>query len=197
MYSKLLFKMFIVQMTGLSGAGKSTLASALKVDLNTINIAAEVIDADVYRNTICSDLGFSATDRRENIRRLASIASSLQKKGVLAIIAAINPFEDVRAEVRKYFNAKTIWVHCNLDTLIRRDPKGLYKKALLPDGDPEKIWNLSGINDTYEVPQEFELVIDTGESDFESARQKLFAYVLTQIDSYKLKSFVYFKPRVI
>src|SRR6476469_3629973 len=142
--------MFIIQMTGLSGAGKSTLASALKTHLEAIGVAAEVIDADVYRKTICRDLGFSATDRRENIRRLADIAVFYKNKGVWAIIAAINPFEDVRAELRDRFDAKTVWVRCNLDTLIQRDPKGLYRRALLPNDDSEKIWNLTGINDTYE-----------------------------------------------
>jgi adenylylsulfate kinase len=170
--------MFIIQMTGLSGSGKSTLALALKAHLEAINVAAEVIDADVCRKTICKDLGFSAADRKENIRRLADVAFSLQNKGVLAIIAAINPFEDVRAELRERFAAKTIWVRCDLNTLIQRDPKGLYKKALLPDNDSEKIWNLTGVNDIYEVPKSVELIIDTGKTDVETSGRKLFAYAI-------------------
>src|SRR5688572_20839053 len=100
--------MFIIQMTGLSGVGKSTLASALKVDLSALGLVVKVIDADVYRNTLNQDLGFSAADRKENIRRLANVAYSWQKKGVVAIIAAINPYEDIRAELRERFGAITI-----------------------------------------------------------------------------------------
>src|SRR5687767_2116817 len=130
--------MFIIQMTGLSGAGKSTLAAAGKQRLGAMGVVSEVIDGDSYRQTICKDLGFSAADRRENIRRLGRIAQDYKQKGVLAIIAAINPFEDTRAELREQYGAKTVWIKCALDLLIQRDPKGLYKKALLPDNDPGK-----------------------------------------------------------
>lgn len=174
--------MFIIQMTGLSGVGKSTLASALKADLDALGLSIEVIDADEYRNTINRDLGFSTADRKENIRRLAIVASSWQKKGVLAIIAAINPYEDVRAELRERFDAKTIWIRCDIHTLVQRDTKGLYKKALLPNTHPEKIWNLTGINDIYETPEIFDLLIDTAENDFQTSRGKLFAYIFTLIN---------------
>ena len=174
--------MFIIQMTGLSGVGKSTLASALKEDLSALGLVVEVIDADVYRNTMNQDLGFSAADRKENIRRLANVAYSWQKKGVVSIIAAINPYEEIRAELRERFGAITIWVRSDLNTLIQRDTKGLYKKALLPDNHPEKIWNLTGINDVYEIPKKFELLIDTGKFEFQKSRKKLLTYICTLVD---------------
>jgi adenylylsulfate kinase len=175
--------MFIIQMTGLSGAGKSTLATALKQQLEAIGVAAEVIDADSYRQTICKDLGFSAADRRENIRRLGRIANDYKQKGIVAIIAAINPFEDTRAELREQYGARTIWIRCDLGLLIKRDTKGLYRKALLPDNDPEKIWNLSGVNDPYEVPLHANLVIDTGQADIKTSTQQLITYVNAQINA--------------
>ena len=93
-------------------------------------IPAEVIDSDVYRNTL-QGLGFSTADRRENIRRLAKVADSYREKGILAIIAAINPFVDVRTELCESWGAKTIWIRCGLHQLIQRDTKGLYKKLLI------------------------------------------------------------------
>lgn len=180
--------MFILQMTGLSGAGKTTLATALKEQLNAKGISATVIDADIYRKTLCRDLGFSAADRRENIRRLAAIAHSYQLKGVLAIIAAINPYEEIRIELRERFAAKIIWLRCALDQLVHRDTKGLYKRALLPDDHPEKIWNLTGINDPYEFPLHPDLVMDTDVADVASSTQKLMGYVLSLWDDNPIRS---------
>ena len=85
-------------MIGLSGAGKSTLAVCLKKALSELKMATEVIDVDVYRETVCKDLGFSAADRRENIRRLAGIADQHRRAGTLAVIEAINPYAEVRNE---------------------------------------------------------------------------------------------------
>jgi adenylylsulfate kinase len=173
--------MLMIQMTGLPGAGKSTLATALKTYLEATGFAAAVIDADVYRKTISRDLGFSAADRRENIRRLASVAHAYQQQGVLAIIAAINPFEDVRAALREQYGAKTVWVRCELDVLVQRDPKGLYKKALLPANHPEKICNLTGINDPFELPVNADLVVDTSQADVETSTRQLLTFVLVQL----------------
>ena len=169
--------MFIIQMTGLPGAGKSTLASALKSELEARGIAAEVIDADEYRKSLCKDLAFSPSDRVENIRRLATIADQYRQRGILSIIAAINPYEEVRSELRERLGAKTVWVRCDLEQLIRRDPKGLYKKAMLPDDDPEKISNLSGVNDPFEFPVSADLVIDTSNADVETSINQLLMYL--------------------
>lgn len=169
--------MFMIQLTGLPGAGKTTLAFALKTYLEKAGIAVEVLDGDACRQTICKDLGFSASDRRENIRRLARTADVYCKKGILTIIAAINPFEDIRKEVKKMFGAKTVWVHCNREVLIKRDPKGLYRRAFLPDNDPEKIWNLSGVNDIYETPLTADIIIDTTHASREASLHQLLNYI--------------------
>ena len=175
--------MFILQLTGLSGAGKSTLAEALKKSLEERGLGAAVIDGDRYHQTISKDLGFSAADRKENIRRLAAVANSFQQQGIIAIMAAINPFEEIRTEVAERYGAKTVWVRCDLAILIQRDTKGLYRKALLPADDPQKIRNLSGINDPYETPVAPDLIIDTGATDLETSKHTLLAFVLTAVNA--------------
>ena len=174
-------------MTGLSGSGKTTLAHRLKERLTARGIIMQIIDADTYRATLCKDLGFSAADRRENIRRLARVANHYYQKGIPSIIAAINPYEDVRAELRQHFGAVTVWVKCELSLLILRDTKGLYRRALLPDDDPGKIRNLSGMTDPYETPLKADLVIDTGIGDVEASTQQLLDYVLAQLTVSRLR----------
>lgn len=174
--------MLMLQFTGLPGAGKTTLALKLQQDLEERGFAAAVIDGDVYRKTVCNDLGFSAADRKENMRRLAAIADTFCRQGTVAIIAAINPFEESRREIKERYKAVTIWLHCPLPVLLERDPKGLYRKALLPDNDPQKIFNLTGINDPYEEPQSADLVIDTGTTNVATAGEQLLAFVLTRLE---------------
>lgn len=173
--------MLLLQFTGLPGAGKSTLAEKLKGNLADRGIAATVIDGDVYRKTLCKDLGFSAADRKENMRRLAGVAAAFCGEGIVAIVAAINPFEENRQQIKECYGALTIWIHCPLPILLDRDPKGLYHKALLPDDDPQKIFNLTGINDPYEEPKDADLVIDTSTTDVETASRQLLAFVLTKL----------------
>lgn len=153
----------IIQFCGLSGAGKSTLAARVKEQLVTNGYRVEIIDGDEYRKVICRDLGFSKADREENIRRLAFIAHKFSSQGIIVLISAINPYEHIRQEVAgKYDNVKTVFVDCDLDVLIARDTKGLYKKAMLPEGHPDKLDNLTGVGDTFERPQNPDLVINTG-----------------------------------
>ncbi len=175
--------MLMIMLTGLSGSGKTTLAESLFLKLQERNIAAEVIDGDKYRKTINGDLGFSAVDRRENIQRLAKLADEKNRQGVMTIVAAINPFEDLRMELAQKYGAKIIWVRCNLSTLIARDTKGLYYKAMLPDNHPDKVWNLTGVNDPYEMPGRPDLIIDTNDATVENATQQLLTFVLSIIQN--------------
>src|SRR3569833_3377365 len=128
--------MLIIQLTGLSGAGKTTISNYVKNKLAEQGLKVEIIDGDTYRKTLCADLGFSRQDRCENIRRLAKAALSFSDSRDVAIIAAINPFEEIREELRKNYDIKTIWINCIVDILIERDTKGLYKRALLPGERP-------------------------------------------------------------
>lgn len=168
----------IVQFCGLSGAGKTTLAQLAKKQLKELNIPVEIIDGDEYRTFICKDLGFSRKDRIENIRRLAFIAYTFSKHDIVAIICAINPYEEAREETRKnYPDVKTVFINCSLDELIKRDTKGLYKKALLPDGHAEKLKNLTGVNDPFEIPKNADLVIDTDKISVNESVNKLVDFI--------------------
>ncbi|MCU7548676.1 adenylyl-sulfate kinase [Chitinophagaceae bacterium LB-8] len=152
----------ILQFCGLSGAGKSTLAKLVREKLSRKGYIVEILDGDEYRQTLCCDLGFSKEDRKENLRRMAFVAAQLSKHGIITIICAINPYEATREEIRNaYSNVKTIHIDCSLATLINRDTKGLYRKALLPDAHPEKISNLTGVNDPFEVPKDADLYVNT------------------------------------
>jgi len=164
----------IVQFCGLSGSGKTTLAQSVKLLLDKQGIPVEVIDGDEYRKALCSDLGFSKEDRNQNIRRLAFVANKLSQHGIVTIICAINPYEDIRQEVvNTYPGVKTVYIHCSMGTLIERDTKGLYKRAMLPKKDPRHLANLTGVNDPFDAPTNPDLIIDTDEESIESATKKI------------------------
>jgi adenylylsulfate kinase len=175
--------MIFIQLTGLSGSGKSTLANAVKELLQKNGFDVEIIDGDVYRKKLCPDLGFSKEDRNENIRRLGFVANLLATHGVISILAAINPYEEVRRELSNYGDhVKTVWINCDINTLIERDTKQLYKKALLPNGHPDKIYNLTGINDPFETPSDPDLVIDTHKHGITESIQMLYEFIVQNID---------------
>lgn len=165
-------------MTGLSGAGKSTLANLLKDRLLAMNNKVEIIDGDEFRKTLCADLGFSKEDRIENIKRLGFVANLLSRNEIITIIAAINPYNDARNELKTLYNAKLIYVKCDVETLRQRDTKGLYKRAFLPENHPNKINNLTGVNDTFEIPKNPDLVIDTSEECLEDSLKKVLGFIL-------------------
>jgi adenylylsulfate kinase len=173
--------MLIIQLTGLSGAGKTTIAENVKKILQQRGYTIEIIDGDAYRKTICKDLGFTKEDRQENIRRLGKIAYSFAKLDTISIIAAINPYKKTRKELKELYNAKIVWVDCDLKTLIQRDTKGLYKRALLADGHPDKIFNLTGINDTYEIPENPDLIIQTHSESLEDSVEKLLNFITANL----------------
>lgn len=169
----------LIQLTGLSGAGKTSIAYNVKAWMSRRKRQpVEVIDADEYRKTICSDLGFSKEDRCENIRRLGVAATRFVKNGSVTIIAAINPYESIRAELKERYKAKTVWVDCTMEELVKRDTKGLYFRALLPGSDKGKIHNLTGINDPYEEPFDPDLILNTSSEDLEMSTRKLCDFIV-------------------
>ncbi|CAN5769506.1 adenylyl-sulfate kinase [soil metagenome] len=174
--------MIFIQFTGLSGAGKSTIAQHAKLLLEKAGHKVEVIDADVYRPVLCPDLGYSTKDRMENIRRLGFVGNLLAKNGVIAILAAINPYESIRREIVANGGiVKTVWINCDLDTLMKRDTKGLYGKAQLPDGHSDKIYNLTGVNDIYEPPLKPDLIINTQSEDIDTSVKKVVDFINIEI----------------
>ena len=167
-----------VQMTGMSGAGKSTMTFKAATILKEMGYNVEVIDGDEYREGLCKDLGFSKEDRNTNIRRLSFVGKVLSRNNVVCIMSAINPYDDVRKEVKQNNSlAKTVYVKCDLDTLIDRDPKGLYARALLPKGDPNHIPNFTGISDPFEEPADADLVIETNKMSIDESVDQLIRFV--------------------
>jgi adenylylsulfate kinase len=164
----------------MSGAGKSTLTYNVKSRLIRNGHHVEVIDGDDYRKELCRDLKFSKEDRIENIKRLAFVASKLSAHGIITIISAINPYEEVRQEVKnRYQNVRTAFIDCGMDTLVKRDTKGLYAKALLPDNHPQKLTNLTGINDPFDRPEHPDLYINSGQLSVREATDIFYNFIVS------------------
>lgn len=169
----------ILLLCGLSGAGKTTLANSVKCRLDQSGINSEIIDGDEYRTNLFKELGYSKQDRFENIRRLGFIASKFSAKGIVTIVSAINPYDEIRNELKNsYPDVKTIFVDCPVQQLINRDTKGLYKRAFLPQGHPDRIANLTGINDQFDEPTHPELHLNTSTQDIEECTLSLYDFII-------------------
>jgi len=146
-----------VWLTGLPSAGKSTIAVRLAEVLTAWNMPVELLDGDEIRERLSKGLGFSRPDRDENIRRISYVARLLTKHGVVSIVAAISPYratrDEARSEIGRFIE---VHVNCDLDECVRRDVKGLYKKALAG-----QIPQFTGISDPYETPLNPEIVVNT------------------------------------
>ena len=174
----------IIQFCGLSGSGKTTLAMNAGKYFEKKGIEFEVIDADEYRKLLCADLGFTKEDRNTNIRRLAFVANKLSAHNVITVICAINPYDDIRKEVAvNYRNVKTVFIKCSIEELRKRDTKGMYARALLPDSDARKINNLSGVNDPFEPPAEADLVIETDKETVDVSTKRLIRFIEENLDT--------------
>jgi adenylyl-sulfate kinase len=160
---------FTLWFTGLSGAGKSTLAGMAAEELRRLGYRVEVLDGDEVRTNLSKGLGFSKEDRDTNIRRIGYVCRLLARNGVIAIAAAISPYRDVRDEVRgmheRFFEA---YIECPLETLVERDVKGLYKKALAGE-----LKGFTGVSDPYEPPINHELTIVTSRETAHESLAKL------------------------
>lgn len=171
---------FTVFFTGLSGAGKSTIANIL-VDklLEEGGRPVTLLDGDLVRKHLSSELGFSKEHRDINIRRIGWVASEITKNGGIAICAPIAPYEEVRQEVRHMVepNGGFVLVHLStpLDVCESRDRKGLYAKARAGI-----VKEFTGISDPYEVPEKAEVRIDTAEMSAEAAAQQVILHLQTE-----------------
>jgi adenylylsulfate kinase len=173
--------MLLIQFTGLSGSGKTTLAQNVRDLLIENNYKVEIIDGDVYRKTICKDLGFSKEDRCENVRRLFNVGRNFVEENTIVLMSVINPYEDIRNELRNHEFVRTVFLDRSVDNLIERDPKGLYKKALLPDGNQDKIKNFTGISDVFEIPQKADLILKTDSESVMLSTHKLYEFIVSAI----------------
>lgn len=145
--------------TGLSGAGKTTLADLLAPKLEAYGLCVEKLDGDVVRTHLSKGLGFSKEDRDTNIRRIGWVSALGTRLGGTMLVSAISPYRKARQEARAMTESFfEVHVHCTLDTLVQRDPKGLYAKAIAGD-----IPNFTGVSDPYEAPENAEVVVNTAE----------------------------------
>jgi adenylylsulfate kinase len=168
---------FTLWFTGLSGSGKSTLANLVADELRNRGHRVEVLDGDEVRTNLSKGLGFSKEDRDTNIRRIGYVCKLLARNGVIAISAAISPYRDVRDEVRKMHDRFfEVFVECPLDTLLERDVKGLYKKAIAGE-----IKNFTGVSDPYEEPLNAELVVNSSTQ----SRDESLAHLLAKLEARK------------
>ena len=168
---------FVVWLTGISGSGKSTIASALELTLFRDGKHTYLLDGDNVRNGLSKDLGFSAVDRAENIRRAGEVAQLLVDAGLVVIAAFISPFASERATVRRLFNAGEfieVHVHAPLAVAEARDPKGLYKKVRAG-----LLQNFTGVDSPYEAPLNPELRVDTSKLSVEEAVKKIMRLLTT------------------
>lgn len=169
----------VVWLTGFSGAGKSTIASALERVLFDRGWQVMVLDGDVIRTGLSADLGFSMSDRVENIRRLGEVAALFASAGFIAITAFISPYVADRARARRRLMAVSpetpfveVFVDAPLDVCESRDPKGLYKKARAG-----QIPQFTGISDPYEPPPNPEVTIKTAEWTLGECVDELVGYL--------------------
>lgn len=151
---------FILWFTGMSGAGKSTLSQAVRLQLEPVR-PVEILDGDEVRTFLSRGLGFTRPDREENVRRIGYVARLLARHHVAVISAAISPYRSSRDEVRRLATEMGIpfievYARASLDALVRRDVKGLYKKALAGE-----IPHFTGISDPYEPPESPEVTVRT------------------------------------
>lgn len=163
--------------TGLSGSGKSTVAVALEEALFERGKLSYRLDGDNIRLGINKNLGFSAEDRTENIRRIGEIAKLFVDSSVIALSSFISPYREDRDEVRRLhdeagYDFIEVFVDCSLDEAEKRDPKGLYKKARAGE-----IKNFTGIDDPYEAPLKPEIHLHTDQMTLEEEVEIILNYL--------------------
>ncbi|HID43294.1 MAG TPA: adenylyl-sulfate kinase [Archaeoglobaceae archaeon] len=152
---------FVIWITGPSGSGKTTLVETLAEKFRELNVNAEVLDGDGIRSKLYPDLGFSKEEREMHNRVVIQMANLLAKNGVVTLVSIISPYrvtrETARREIGRFME---VYLKCPLEERIRRDPKGLYAKAMKGE-----ISDLTGYDGVYEEPENPELVLHTDKMD--------------------------------
>ncbi len=164
-------KSVAVWFTGLSGSGKSTLAHRVEEALHQLGCRTYVFDGDNVRHGLCADLGFSAKDREENIRRIGEMVRLFLDAGVMALTAFISPFTRDREFVRQLVtpqNFVEIYCRCPIEVCESRDVKGLYRKARAGE-----ISEFTGISSPYEEPSNPDLVLNTDSATLEACKESV------------------------
>lgn len=168
-------KSAVLWFTGLSACGKSTIANTVDHKLHEKGIHTYVLDGDNVRMGLNKNLGFSAEDRAENIRRIGEVAKLFSDSGVFVLTAFISPYRSDRDAVRELLDEGEfieILVDASLETCEARDPKGLYKKARAGE-----IKGFTGIDDPYEAPEKPELVLDSNSKGIDELADEVIAHL--------------------
>ncbi|MBN1366041.1 MAG: sulfate adenylyltransferase subunit CysN [Syntrophaceae bacterium] len=168
----------VLWFTGLSGSGKSTIAATLEKRLFALNCKTALLDGDNVRHGLCSDLGFSALDRKENIRRAGEVAKLFFDHGNIVLCTFISPFKQDRDFVRSLFpEGRFIEIHvrCSIDECRKRDPNELYKKA-----ESGLIRDFTGLTSPYEEPEKPELIIDTENNSVQKCVYELEKFLMSK-----------------
>jgi adenylylsulfate kinase len=170
---------FLIWFTGLSGSGKSTIANALEKALFEKGIRTYTLDGDNVRHGLNKDLGFSPTDRTENIRRIAETAKLMIDAGLVVIAAFVSPYIKDRENIKhivKDVNFVEVYVNTSIEECERRDVKGLYKKARSGE-----IKNMTGISAPYEAPVNPDIEIRTEKMNIETAVSEILKFINSKL----------------
>ena len=165
----------VIWFTGLSGSGKSTIANILEQKLHLINKRTYLLDGDNVRHGLNKDLGFTDTDRVENIRRVAEVSKLMVDAGLIALVSFISPFRSERKMARDLMQEGEfieIFISTPLEECERRDPKGLYKKVR--EG---QLKNFTGIDSAYEKPDSAEIILNTQQSSPDELVEVILKYL--------------------
>ena len=165
----------VIWFTGLSASGKSTIAHLIEKKLFEEKVRVYVFDGDNIRHGLNVNLGFSDGDRKENIRRIVEVAKLFVEAGVVVLAAFITPFREQREYIKNQFKGMKyleVYVKCDLEECIRRDPKGLYEKAKLG-----VIKNYTGISSPFEEPANPDLILDTNLLSIDESVAKALEYL--------------------
>lgn len=169
----------VVWMTGLSGSGKSTLARALEKRLFKEGVLTKLLDGDNLRTGLNNDLGFSAEDRNENIRRVAETAKLFLDGGLVTICSFVSPTKDLRAMAQEIIGATDfyeVFIKASFDECARRDVKGLYEKALKGE-----IKDFTGLDAPFEEPEKPAVLVDTEKYNQEESLDLLYNKLIEKI----------------
>ena len=165
----------VVWFTGLSGSGKSTIANILEQKLHTIGKRTYLLDGDNVRHGLNKDLGFTDTDRVENIRRVAEVSKLMVDAGLITLVSFISPFKSERQMARNLLSSDEffeIFVNTSLEECEKRDPKGLYKKARAGE-----LKNFTGIDSSYEEPENPDLILNTSSGNAEQLTDQIIKFL--------------------
>ncbi len=160
---------FVVWLTGLPGSGKTTIAKLVQRELGRRGRKTELLDGDEVRTWLSPNEGFSREDRERHLRRVAHVCQLLARNGIVVLASFVSPYRSTREYARNTIgNFVEVYVKCSLETAMKRDPKGLYRKA-----SQGKIGNMTGVQDPYETPTTPELTVETDTSTPESSARKV------------------------